>query len=250
MSKEERENNIKYIIDLLELAPILNKPISTLSGGQKRRVDIARAMVHRPKLLILDEPTTGLDPKTRKIVWNLINKIRNETKMTVFLTTHYLEEAEKASFVTIMNKGVIIAEGTPLELKNLYAKDYLLLYSPVNKDIEDFAKKIDIPYHYSDSKGGIPIKFKPNTQYFFYVTMYGEHSNPESTALGVTIKYTDGTSNAMYPKANGGQYKTSTGQSLYNKTIDSNLLNKINKIIIFPFLHVDLYKPRNKNINI
>lgn len=159
MSKKERQDNINYIIDLLELEPILHKPISQLSGGQKRRVDIARAMVHNPKLLILDEPTTGLDPKTRKIVWNLINKIRNETKMTVFLTTHYLEEAEKATFVTIMNKGQIIAEGTPLELKNLYAKDYLLAYGDKNQKLEEYATKIGVPFYYSESKGGYKLYY-------------------------------------------------------------------------------------------
>lgn len=159
MSKKEREENLKYIINLLELKPILNKPISNLSGGQKRRVDIARAMVHNPKLLILDEPTTGLDPKTRRIVWNLINKIRNETKMTVFLTTHYLEEAEKASFVTIMNKGQIIAEGTPLDLKNVYAKDYLLVYTEKNEELEAFASKKNVLFHYSDAKGGYKLYY-------------------------------------------------------------------------------------------
>ena len=91
------------------MQPILKQGVSTLSGGQLRRVDIARAMVHRPKLLILDEPTTGLDPKTRLNVWAMIDKIRKETGMTVFLTTHYLEEAEKATDVVIMDKGCIIS---------------------------------------------------------------------------------------------------------------------------------------------
>lgn len=103
----------------------------------------------------------------------------------------------------------------------LYNADTTGGYNPFKFDGEAWVGPNQILYNtYSDSKGGIPIKFKPNTQYFFYVTMYGEHSNPESTALGITIEYTDGTRNAMYPKANGGQYKTSTGQSLSNKTID------------------------------
>lgn len=126
LSKAEKKQNIADIIKLLELEPILNKPVRNLSGGQMRRVDIARAMVHRPKLLILDEPTTGLDPKTRMIVWSLIDKIRAETGMTVFLTTHYLEEAELATDVVIMDKGKIIAHGTPIELKNAYSKDYIV----------------------------------------------------------------------------------------------------------------------------
>lgn len=157
MSKEERKSNLDHIIQLLELEPILNQSVRRLSGGQRRRVDIARAMVHHPRILILDEPTTGLDPKTRKIVWNLINKVRIENKMTVFLTTHYMEEAEKATFVTIMDKGNIIAEGTPNELKNLYAKDYVCAYLKRNKDFEKLLKLDKLEYEYDSSKKGYKI---------------------------------------------------------------------------------------------
>ena len=97
-SKKEEKEKINNIVNLLQLNDILDKPINKLSGGQKRRVDIARSMIHNPKLLILDEPTTGLDPKTRLMVWNLINEIRNKTGMNVFLTTHYMEEAEESSY--------------------------------------------------------------------------------------------------------------------------------------------------------
>lgn len=137
LTKEESKKNIADIIELLELKPILNQSVRTLSGGQMRRVDIARAMVHKPKLLILDEPTTGLDPKTRLNVWALVDKIRKETGMTVFLTTHYLEEADKATDVVIMDKGKIIAHGTPVELKNKYSSDSLFSYSPRNKEFEE-----------------------------------------------------------------------------------------------------------------
>lgn len=128
LSKEEKKKTVDSIVELLELKPILDRPVKNLSGGQMRRVDIARAMVHRPKLLILDEPTTGLDPKTRLNVWALIDRIRQETGMTVFLTTHYLEEAEKATDVVIMDKGSIIAQGAPNELKNLYSCDNIICY--------------------------------------------------------------------------------------------------------------------------
>ena len=96
-------------------------------------------MIHKPKLLILDEPTTGLDPKARIIVWDLIEKIRKETNMTVLLTTHYLEEAKKTSQVIIMNKGIIIASGSPNELKNKFAKDYIYTYVDFN---EEFSKNL------------------------------------------------------------------------------------------------------------
>src|SRR5690606_30232768 len=93
--------------------------------GQRRRADIARAIIHKPKLLFLDEPTTGLDPLTRQFVWATIERLRKEIGMTIFLTTHYMEEAAHADDIIIMKNGEIIAQGSPNELKALYAKDYL-----------------------------------------------------------------------------------------------------------------------------
>lgn len=136
IKKDVWEKRLKVLIEMLGLESFLKKPLKQLSGGQRRRVDIARAMVNDPKILILDEPTTGLDPQTRISVWNLINKLRQDTGMTVFLTTHYMEEAEKASYAVIMNKGKIIAEGTPVDLKNRYSGDYVLSYSKRNDDFE------------------------------------------------------------------------------------------------------------------
>lgn len=157
LGREQKRKNISDIINLLELEPILNKPVKNLSGGQIRRVDIARAMVHRPKLLILDEPTTGLDPKTRLVVWALIDKIRAETGMTVFLTTHYLEEAEHATEVVIMDKGRIIASGTPNELKNAYSKDYIISYSENNENLESKLKAGGISYDYDRDRKAYKI---------------------------------------------------------------------------------------------
>lgn len=157
LSKEERKKNIQLIIDLLELEPLLKQSVRSLSGGQRRRVDIARAMVHQPKLLILDEPTTGLDPKTRLVVWSLINKIRQETGMTVFLTTHYLEEAEKASYVVIMDKGKIIASGTPVELKRHYSKDSILCYCEENDDFSEKLTNDHLTYYYLEEQHAYKI---------------------------------------------------------------------------------------------
>ncbi|MBD5132694.1 MAG: ABC transporter ATP-binding protein [Clostridiales bacterium] len=150
MSRAEKKQAIADIVRLLELEPILNRPVKNLSGGQMRRVDIARAMVHRPRLLILDEPTTGLDPKTRLVVWALIDKIRNETGMTVFLTTHYLEEADKATDVVIMDKGKVIAHGTPVELKNRYSHDSIICYRDRAEQLEQKLAADDIPFSYDD----------------------------------------------------------------------------------------------------
>lgn len=127
---------------LFDLAEIKNQKIQKLSGGQKRRVDIARAIIHHPKILILDEPTTGLDPGTRSKVWRIISKLREDYKMTIFLTTHYMEEAADADYVTILDKGRIIAEGTPLELKTQYATDVLHLYGVDEPEV----KKLKLPY--------------------------------------------------------------------------------------------------------
>lgn len=121
--------------ELLELRPLLRRPVGKLSGGQRRRIDIARAIFHRPKLLILDEPTTGLDPQTRQTVWNVIETLRQKKGMTVFLTTHYMEEAAGADQVVILDEGRIAAQGTPLELKNRYTGDYVTLYHVKEADV-------------------------------------------------------------------------------------------------------------------
>ena len=175
LKKEEKQKNIKNIIELLDLEPILNRQVKKLSGGQKRRVDIARAMVHSPKLLILDEPTTGLDPKTRLVVWSLINKVNKETGMTVFLTTHYLEEAEQASHVVIMDKGHIIAEGTPVELKNKYSADYIFNYGPKDPEFEKVLTNDNLKFSY-DTENSVYkihiIKDSPATDFVLKYSKY------------------------------------------------------------------------------
>lgn len=160
IAKRERKRNLDDIVSLLELQPILNRPVKHLSGGQTRRVDIARAMIHRPNLLMLDEPTTGLDPKTRLAVWSLIDGIRNSTGMTVFLTTHYLEEAEKASDVVIMDGGKIIVRGTPNELKNRYSSDRIVCYRPRMAEFENALDKGGIKYIYESGRAAYTIAVK------------------------------------------------------------------------------------------
>ncbi len=113
---------------LLDFSDLLGRPLEKLSGGQRRRIDIARALLHRPDILILDEPTTGLDPQTRKLLWDVVQSLRKQENMTVFLTTHYMEEAADADYVVILDHGEIAAEGTPLALKNAYTGDFITLY--------------------------------------------------------------------------------------------------------------------------
>lgn len=125
---------------LLGLKDISKRPLCKLSGGQKRRVDIARALIHNPDLLILDEPTTGLDPQTRLTVWNVIEQLRKERGLTVFLTTHYMEEAAVADYVVILDGGKKVAEGTPHELKTQYATDFIRFYAHLDEAEQIFAQ--------------------------------------------------------------------------------------------------------------
>ena len=136
------EARLSELAQMLSFEDLLKRTVGKLSGGQRRRIDIARALLHKPDILILDEPTTGLDPQTRKTLWSVISDLRRKDNMTVLLTTHYMEEAADADFVVIIDGGRLIAEGTPLELKNKYTGDYITLYGAS----EDTVKKLGIPY--------------------------------------------------------------------------------------------------------
>ncbi len=122
------KTRLEEMCELLDLKDILKRTVCKLSGGQKRRADIARALFHNPELLILDEPTTGLDPKTRMTVWRVIDSLRKSRGLTVFLTTHYMEESAESDYVVILDGGKKVADGTPHELKNKYANDTVRFY--------------------------------------------------------------------------------------------------------------------------
>lgn len=139
---KEANEKIAELAELLDFKDLLKRTVVKLSGGQKRRIDVARAILHKPKILILDEPTTGLDPQTRKTLWEVIDNYRKTENMTVFLTTHYMEEAADADYVVILDSGKISAEGTPLELKNKYTGDFVTVY---NVD-EEKVKVLGLPY--------------------------------------------------------------------------------------------------------
>lgn len=132
------------LADILEFKDILNKTVRNLSGGQRRRIDIARALIHKPKILILDEPTTGLDPKTRKLLWNVISNFRKNENMTIFLTTHYMEEAVESDYIVIIDNGRIISEGTPHDLKNTYTQDYITIYGVNEDDIRKLSPNYEV----------------------------------------------------------------------------------------------------------
>lgn len=136
------EKRLTELDGLLHFRELMKRPVGKLSGGQRRRIDIVRALLHSPKILILDEPTTGLDPQTRKLLWDAVSHMRKEQHMTVFLTTHYMEEAADADYVVILDSGKIAAEGTPLTLKNTYTGDFITLYGVK----EDAVKALGCPY--------------------------------------------------------------------------------------------------------
>lgn len=147
------EKRLKELSDIFMLDSYINRQIKKLSGGQKRRVDIVRALLHNPKILILDEPTTGLDPQTRSIVWQNINELRNKKGLTVFLTTHYMEEASDADYVIILDSGMIVGEGTPHDLKTKHAKDFITLYNVKKEDVA----LIGLPYEEIRDGFRIPV---------------------------------------------------------------------------------------------
>lgn len=124
---------VLFAAETAGVSDFLNRRYGRLSGGQRRRADIARALINTPKILFLDEPTTGLDPQTRLNVWQTVAELCNKTDMTVFLTTHYMEEAEAADRVVVIDNGKIAAEGTPAQLRQKYASDRLVLF-PADED--------------------------------------------------------------------------------------------------------------------
>ena len=153
--------NIFKICEILELESVYNRRFAKLSGGQKRRCEIARALLNTPEVMFLDEPTTGLDPATRKAVWRSIDRLRKEDKMTVFLTTHYMEEAAKASHIAIIDSGKMKEYGTPFTLKERYAKDVLKLFPKQGvSDIWEGKKETGEEYltvELSESMAALPI---------------------------------------------------------------------------------------------
>ena len=154
ISGKEFTKRLSELAELLDFEKLLGRTVGKLSGGQRRRIDIARALLHRPKILILDEPTTGLDPQTRKLLWNVVQNLRKTDNMTVFLTTHYMEEAADADYVIILDGGKISAEGTPLELKNKYTGDFITLYNPTEAALSE----LGLPYEAIRDAARIAVK--------------------------------------------------------------------------------------------
>lgn len=164
LTKKQIDERLAPFMTSFELAEIWNRRYENLSGGQRRRVDIVRALINNPRILFLDEPTTGLDPKSRKIVWDYIEYLRREKNMTIFLTTHYMEETKDADQVVILDKGHIIASGTPSELKSKYAYPRLVWYADKSEEKELVLDGYEFTYdsdHYN-------VKFNGNITEFLF----------------------------------------------------------------------------------
>lgn len=155
---QKNKQRLHEVYDILSLGDVNKRRYGKLSGGQKRRCEIAAALMHTPKILFLDEPTTGLDPSTRIHVWSSIEKLRKEMGMTVFLTTHYMEEAAKASHIVMIDSGRICAYGSPFELKERYANDTLKLYSEQLEGLEKLLSDNGTPFQRKDKLLHLPLK--------------------------------------------------------------------------------------------
>ena len=143
-TKTKRKAAVDNAAKYSEIEEFIDRDYGTLSGGQRRRVDIARALLNTPQILFLDEPTTGLDPQTRKHIWETVERLQKENNMTIFLTTHYMEEAERADYVVVMDDGLIVAQGTPYDLKEKYSFEHIKIKTKTNKE--------DVVKNYLDQK--------------------------------------------------------------------------------------------------
>lgn len=152
------KKNLDNVCEIFQIGSLLKKQFKYLSGGQKRCCDIARALMHTPEILFLDEPTTGLDPKTRKNLWQSIEYLQKETHMTVFLTTHYMEEASKARYISIIDNGNIVAQGTPFKLKEDYAVDLLKIEALNNEVVENIIKTRNLSYKNDSNRLNVKIE--------------------------------------------------------------------------------------------
>jgi len=140
------KKNMSDVCDILDIHNLLDRRFKELSGGQRRKCEIARALINRPEILFLDEPTTGLDPRTRKLVWEIIEKLRQDTKMTVFLTTHYMEEAIRANHIAVINNGKMVAFDSPYKIKEHYATDLLKIVPKEKKEAISILKEEGFEY--------------------------------------------------------------------------------------------------------
>lgn len=162
------KSRLDNLSSLLDFERLLCRTVGKLSGGERRRIDIARALLHEPEILILDEPTTGLDPQTRKLLWDVITELRKNTGLTVFLTTHYMEEAAEADYIVILDCGKIVASGTPLALKSEHTADFISIYNITEEQV----RLLNMPY--TAISGGFRVEVETTSQATRLITEHPE----------------------------------------------------------------------------
>lgn len=175
--KDARKNraSLDRVTQLLKLDDVLKRRYGKLSGGQKRRCEIAAALMHTPEILFLDEPTTGLDPATRKSVWETVGKLRSDYGMTVFLTTHYMEEAAQANHIVLLDSGKVVASGTPFELKERFAHDSLKIQP---KDTAQIQAELDkLGFEHTEREGIVIVPLKATVDALPILEKLGEKIN-------------------------------------------------------------------------
>ena len=160
LMSQKYKDQVKELAEIVGIQDQLFKPVKTLSGGMKRKMEIIRSLMHKPKVLFLDEPTSGLDPLSRKTLWEYLRKIREEEKITIFLTTHYLEEAEEADHVCIINNGKLVVEGTPLQIKQKLVQEYLLVEAKSREKLSAELRKNKLKFIEINGKLKIDLKGK------------------------------------------------------------------------------------------
>lgn len=158
LDKTQLKKAIENAAEVCEINEFIDRPYGKLSGGQRRRSDIARSLINTPEILFLDEPTTGLDPQTRKNIWDTIRKMQKDNNMTIFLTTHYMEEAADADYVIVIDHGEVAAKGTPSQLKDKYTFDRLILTSRSIDDLKERLSGLNIDFH--QNSDNIQIKLE------------------------------------------------------------------------------------------
>lgn len=158
LQKSVLEDRIKELLSITGASDLLKRKYGTLSGGEKRKIDIARALVHSPKILLLDEPTTGLDPESRSKIWHMITNLRNEENVTILLTTHYLEETNESDHVVVLNEGRVQVAGKPSEIKDRYSHNFLIIHTNHKEELEVMLDDQNMAYKFQDGMFFIPLK--------------------------------------------------------------------------------------------
>ena len=193
-SKQALKEAVDQTLEMTFITDFYKRQYGKLSGGQRRRADIARALLNTPQILFLDEPTTGLDPQTKENVWDMIYNLQKRSGMTIFLTTHYMEEAESSDYIVIIDNGKIAVKGTPNELKENYSSDILKFYPKKDSEL----KKI-ITEKYEAKSGEIKIELKSTLDATNLINKYKDYLE------GFEVK--QGTMNDVFLNVTGRQVR-------------------------------------------